>query len=240
MNSTRLCTLLALVAIVGAPISAHAGQGRRAHGHRASAAPASSCNRRCLLQVLTDYTEALTDNDVLKLAVAPTIRVTSNGTVTTLGKGEVWGAGRRLPYRQAYVDPITGAAVFYGAVTNAITSARPGARVDTSGAPTKWWFYVVRLKILGRQITEVEEVSYERPAGGFGMDASALTLPDRIFDTVLPLPERSSRSELFEIADKYFDAVSQKLNYRQVPWHPECQRIELGVFTVNAERSPGS
>jgi hypothetical protein len=25
-----------------------------------------------------------------------------------------------------------------------------------------------------------------------------------------------------------------------VPWHPECQRIELGVFTVNSERSPGS
>ncbi len=240
MNSRRLCTLLALIALAVAPVSVRANQARRARARSSPAAAGAACDRRCLLQVLFEYTEALTDNDVSKLAVAPTIRVTSNGTVTTLGKGEVWGTGRRLPYRQSYVDPITGAAVFYGVVTNAISSTRPGARAEPPGTPVKWWFYVVRLKVQAHKITEVEEVSYERPAGGFGVDASVLTLPDRIFDTVLPLSERASRPELFDIADKYFDAVSQKLNYRQVPWHPECQRIELGVFTVNGERSPGS
>jgi hypothetical protein len=207
---------------------------------QAPTANAGACNRRCLLKFLTEYTEALTDNNVSRLAVAPSVRVTSNGAVTTLGKGEVWGPGRRLPYRQAFVDPTTGAAVFYGAVTNAISSARPGARADAAGSAIHWWFYVVRLKIDGRRITEVEEVSYERPAGGFGVDASALSLPDRIFDTVLPPDERVSREQLFDIANKYFDAVAQKIDYHDVPWHPECQRIELGIFTVNAERMPGS
>ena len=61
------------------------------------AQPASSCDRRCLLQFLTDYTEALTDNDTSRLAVAPALKVTSNGAPSALGKGEVWGPARRLP-----------------------------------------------------------------------------------------------------------------------------------------------
>ena len=191
-----------------------------------------ACDRRCLLQFLTEYTEALTDNNVSRLAVAANIKVTSNGTSAALGKGEVWGRGRRLPYRQAFVDPVTGAAVFYGVVTNSGTRA-------VEAAP-QWWFYVVRLKIENNRISEIEEISYEKPAGGFGADPASLHLPDRIFDTMLPANERSSREQLFEIANKYFDAVSHKLDYRQTPWHPECQRVELGVFTVNAERMAGS
>lgn len=191
-----------------------------------------ACDRRCLLQFLTEYTEALTDNNPARLAVAANLKITSNGTAAALGKGEVWGPGRRLPYRQAFVDPVSGAAVFYGIVTNS------GAR--TAQAAPQWWFYVVRLKVDNNRISEIEEISYEKPAGGFGADPASLHLPDRIFDTLLPAGERSSREQLFEIANKYFDAVSHKLDYRQTPWHPECQRVELGVFTVNAERMSGS
>ena len=199
-----------------------------------------SCDRRCLLHLLTEYTEALTDNSTARLAVAPSVRVTSNGAVVGLGKGEVWGPGRRLPYRQAYVDPETGAAVFYGVVTNAIRSARAGAQSEGEGTPEHWWFYVARLKIDRNRITEVEEISYEPPQGGFGADPKSLTLPDRIFDTWLAPDERVSRKELFDVANKYFDAVSHRIDYHDVPWHPECQRVELGIFTVNSERSPGS
>jgi hypothetical protein len=52
--------------------------------------------------------------------------------------------------------------------------------------------------------------------------------------------ERSTRAQLFAIADKYFDAVTGAINYHDVPWHPECQRIELGTFTVNSRLGPGS
>jgi hypothetical protein len=198
------------------------------------------CDRRCLLSFLTEYTEALTDDNVARLAVSTTVRVTSNGQIAALGKGQVWGPARRLPYRQAFVDPLTGAAVFYGVVTSAARPARGGARPQRESAPEHWWFYVVRLKIELKRITEIEEVSYEPPPGGFGATPASLALPDRIFDTWLPQPERVSRQQLFDIANKYFDAVSHKIDYHDVPWHPECQRIELGVFTVNSERSPGS
>lgn len=225
-RTTALCSL-ALLSVLAAQAVAQSERG-------------TECDRRCLLAFLTEYTEALTDNSIARLAVAPTVRVTSNGSVVELGKGQVWGLGRRLPYRQTFVDPVTGAAFLYGIVTNAIRSARPGAQADVDGAPEHWWYYVVRLKIERRRITEIEEVAYEPPQGGFGADPATLTLPDRIFDVWLPPSERVSRDELFAIANKYFDAVSHRIDYHDVPWHPECQRIELGVFTVNSARSPGS
>ena len=192
-------------------------------------APAPSCDRRCLLHTLTEYTEAVTDNDASRLPLATSVRATFNGVEGPFGKGDIWGAGRRLPYRQAFVDPATGSAVFYGIVSTA-------TRTDKG----RWWFYVARLKVKDRKISEIEEIAYEKPEGGFGADPSTLTLPDRIFDTVLPVDERSSRKALFAIADKYFSAVSHQIDYHDVPWHPECQRIEIGTFTVNATGTPGS
>jgi hypothetical protein len=185
------------------------------------------CDRRCLLDVLTTYTEALVDNDTSRLHASPDVRVTGNGELTKLGKGEVWGSVKRIAYRQALVDPMTGAAVFYGVLTNTPTREQE-----------KWWFYTARLKIERRQIVELEEVSYPGTLGGTA--AASLHLPDRLFDTEIPADERSSREELFATANKYFDAVSGLVNYRDVPWHPECQRIELGTFTVNSAFSPGS
>jgi hypothetical protein len=228
MRFRVICRLVvSIIPLLGA--SAHAQQPR-----------AGDCDRRCLLTFLTEYTEALTDDNVARLAVAPTVRVTSNGALEELGKGQVWGPGRRLPYRQSFVDSLTGAAVFYGVVTNAINSARGSARSGAENEPGHWWYYVVRLKIEQKRITEIEEMSYERPKGGFGADPETLTLPDRIFDTWLPQSERVSRADLFAIANKYFDAVSHRIDYHDVPWHPDCQRVELGVFTVNSERSPGT
>jgi hypothetical protein len=195
----------------------------------------AACDRRCLLRTLTAYTEALTDDDLSRLPLAAGVRTTANGAVGPLGKSAPWGPSRRLPYRQAFVDPVTGSAVFYGVLT---TASRPAS--GAAETPARWWFYVARLKVRDRKITEVEEIAYEKPQGGFGADPSGLTLPDRIYDTVLPQDERSSRAELFRIAGLYFDAVSHKVDYHDVPWHPECQRVELGTFTVNAPGTAGS
>ncbi|HWJ69082.1 MAG TPA: hypothetical protein VNS79_03410 [Sphingobium sp.] len=196
-----------------------------------SAAPkvaaAPGCDRHCLLQFLTDYTEAITDNDLSRLKVAPTLRATTNGVPTALGKGEVWGKVSRIVYRQAFVDPVTGAAVFYGTMTNSPTRDQE-----------TWWFYVVRLKIVDRQVTEVEEISYDGTLGG--TPATTLELPDRIWDTVLPESERVSREQLFKLADMYFSAVGHEVDYHDVPWHPECQRRELFAFTVNSRMQGGS
>ena len=193
----------------------------------AKGAKPPDCNRRCLLESLTTYTEAVTDNDISHIPAAKNIRVTSNGEVASLGKGEVWGHVKRMPYRQAFVDPSTGSAMLFATVTN--TPTREGER---------WWFYLVRLKVASHEVTEVEEIAYEGTLRGFS--ASNLKLADRIFDTVLPEDERLSRQELIATANKYFDVVSGAINYHDVPWHPECHRVELGVFTVSSEVNSGS
>jgi hypothetical protein len=185
------------------------------------------CNRRCLLEVLQTYTEGLLDNDTSRIKVASTLRATSNGTDVALGKGEVWGLAKRMPYRQAFVDPLTGAVMFMGTVTNAPTNQ--GER---------WWFYMVRLKVVARQVTEVEEISYDGMLRG--TSASKLNQADRIYDSVLPQSEQVSRAELIAIANKYFDVVSGSLDYHDVPWHPECSRLEDAVLTVNQPESSGS
>jgi hypothetical protein len=195
--------------------------------HAAQKAGQPDCNRRCLLEFLQTYTEGLLDNDTSRIKVAPNLRVTSNGVDVQLGKGEVWGLAKRMPYRQAFVDPVTGAAMFMGTVTNAPTNQ--GER---------WWFYMVRLKVVAKRITEIEEISYD------GMlretPASKLTQADRIYDAVLPKDEQISRAELIATADKYFDVVSGTLDYHDAPWHPECSRLEDAVLTVNQPESAGS
>ena len=193
-----------------------------------AAAPAADCDRRCLLQQLTTYTEALTDNEPGQIRTAPGVRVTANGIAQSKpGQSEVWGAIRRISYRQALVDPETGTAVFLGVLTNAPTRNAE-----------RWWFYALRLKVQGRLVTEIEEISFDGTLGG--TPASTLRLPERVFDVVLPAAERSTREQLFAIANSYFDAVSHEKPYAEVPWHPECQRIELGVFTVNSALQGGS
>lgn len=236
----RQAAVLAAV-LASAAVGAQAQEQAKIQAKAPAKAP-TACDRRCLLRTLTDYTEALTDNSTARLKLSPRLKATFNGVEDQLGKGEVWAANRRLPYRQVFVDPVTGSAVFYGIVTDAVP--RPGTAAQAAAqAPAKtprWWFYVARLKVAGGQITEVEEIAYEKPAGGFGADPATLTLPDRIFDTLLPAAERSSRQQLFHIADLYFSAVSHQVDYHDVPWHPECQRVEIGTFTVNAPTTSGS
>jgi len=198
-------------------------------GQTQAAAPvAADCDRHCLLQVLTDYTEALAFNEPTSLPLAPVVRVTANGVLQSgAGKAEVWGNIRRIAFRQAFVDPQTGSAIFMGVLTNAPTRNAQ-----------RWWFYNVRLKVVQRRITEIEEISFDGTLGN--TPASSLRLPDRIWDTVLPQAERSTREQLFALADDYFSAVGREKPYREVPWHPECQRLELGTFTVNSELNAGS
>jgi hypothetical protein len=185
------------------------------------------CNRRCLLEFLQTYTEGLLDNDTSRITTASNLRVTSNGADVPLGKGEVWGLAKRMPYRQAFVDPVTGAVMFMGTVTNAPTNQ--GER---------WWFYMVRLKVVAKQVTEVEEISYDGMLRG--NSPSKLSQADRIYDAVLPASEQVSRTELIATANKYFDVVSGTLNYHDAPWHPECSRLEDAVLTVNQPESGGS
>ena len=89
-----------LAAAAAAAIAVPLGSANAATGPSA----AEACGRTCLLQVLTEFTEAITDNNISRLKLTANARSTTNGVVTPLGKGEVWGKVRRIAFRQAFVD----------------------------------------------------------------------------------------------------------------------------------------
>lgn len=209
------------------PLAAAAAAFLAVLGPTGAFAQADQCNRRCLLEFLTVYTDGLIMNDTSRIETARNVKVTANGETSRLGKGEVWGNVIRMPYRQAFVDPATGSAMMMTTLTN--TPTRDAER---------WWFYMVRLQVEAMKITEIEEIAFDGTLRG--NPASSLVFSDRIFDTVLPEEERVSREELIKVANQYFDVVSGTLDWRKVPWHPECQRYELATMTVNSAMLPES
>jgi hypothetical protein len=196
-----------------------------------------TCDKRCLQENLNLILEAIGDNSPAGLPLAPKAKITSDGVVGKIESSPVWGPARRIPYRLVFTDPVTGSAVFYGVVTNSYE--RPagmpaGRRPIPEGAGDSWWYYVLRIKVIGKLITEVEQLDLE-PRSGLGSDAiRTLHQPDRIWDEVLPESERSTREQLFSVADKYWDSVSKRIDTKEVPWGPGCQRLESGSVTSDS------
>jgi hypothetical protein len=190
--------------------------------------------RRSLLRILTVYTDALCLKDVSAVPVASHVRVTNNGHVTTLGGGTVWQTPGmiRIPFRRALVDST--AVMFRGTVTNESSSLEELA----NPAPGQWFWYALRLKVIDELITEIEEIVSK--VGFPGCPASSLTIPDRIWDIVVPDEQRSTADELKQIADDYFSTISGTIPWNEAPVHPECNRYELGFPTTNAAFLPGS
>lgn len=203
-----------------------------------------SCNKRCLNENLNVVLEAIGNNAPASVPLAPKAKVTSNGVQGKIESSPVWGPARRIPYRLIFTDPVTGSAVFYGVVTNSYE--RPagmpvGRRPAPEGAGNSWWYYVLRIKVVDKKITEVEQLDFTPKAGALGSEAiQNLHQPDRIWDQVIPESERVSREELFAVADKYWDSVSKRIKTNEVPWGPGCQRLESGSVTSDSPNFPWS
>jgi hypothetical protein len=201
------------------------------------------CDKRCLMLMLNQVLDAIGDNSTAGLPIAQNAKITSDGTVGKIESSPVWGPARRIPYRLVFTDPTTATAVFYGVVTNNFDpppGAPPGNRPPPAGAGNSWWYYVLRIKVANNKIVELEQLDLE-PKAGFGSDAIRnVHMGDRIWDTVIPESERSSREELFAVADKYWDSVSKRIDTKQVPWGPACQRLESGTVTSDSARFPWS
>jgi len=201
------------------------------------------CDKRCLMLTLNKVLEAIGDNSTAGLPIAENAKITSDGVVGKIESSPVWGPARRIPYRLVFTDPKTATAVFYGVVTNNYdlpAGAAPSNRPPPEGAGNLWFYYVLRIKVANKKITELEQLDLE-PKSGFGAENMRnLHQADRIWDTVIPESERSSREELFAAADAYWDAVSKRIDTKQVPWGPSCQRLESGTVTSDSPRFPWS
>lgn len=194
----------------------------------------STCDRKCLLQILTIYTDGLQAKNASAIPVDPSVRITNNGEVTTLGNGRVWNTPGtlRLPYRHAVVDDVSGAATIQATVTNYTENSLIGVPTNATVNDTVWWFYSLRLKVVNSLITEIEELVGDTVFPG-APPASSLLWPDRIWDTLIPLDERATREELQSVANDYFSTVTGTIQWQNAPFHPECNRLEDADLTTN-------
>ncbi len=98
------------------------------------AAHQPACDRACLIELTGSYLDAMLAHNPSALKVAPGINVTENSE-------RLWKTAKSIPSRQAFADPTTGEAAFFGTVI-----AEDGTRAHVA----------LRLKVNHQQIEEIE------------------------------------------------------------------------------------
>ncbi len=188
-------------------------------------------DKKFLYETTLEYLEAITSNDVSRLPLAAECRMTVNGKNTSPGNSPVWGSPRRIPYRQSFVDPVTGSSVFFGIITNTTTTH--------AGFGEKWWLYTVRLKTESGLITEIEEIINDNTFAHYERKPWEMT-PNQAFSHILPEDERLDRESLITVVESYWNAVERSVDGFSVPFHPDAVRYECGTITTDAKNFPNS
>jgi hypothetical protein len=176
----------------------------------------TDCPRVCLLDILSNYLDALVKHDPSHLPVAQNLRVTENGQEIKLGEG-IWKTAASFSYRQSFADASTGQAGFFGVVEEN----------DSAGEDT----FALRLKISGRKIAEIETMVGRTGAHPI-FSPEALLTPKAVWNDFLAVDERSPRAAMIAAADSYFEGI-QTHKPEIIPFHPDCNRTENGTQTTN-------
>lgn len=101
-----------------------------------------ACDRACLIEFTGSYLDAMLAHNPSALKAAPGIKITEN-------REGLWKTAKFIPSRQAFADPTTGEAAFFGTVIE-----EDGTRANLA----------LRLKINHHQIEEIETQVSPAPA----------------------------------------------------------------------------
>ena len=183
----------------------------------AAAAPHAECDEACLKSAMDNYLAALTAHDSSRLKVAPNVRFTENGVAIPLGEA-LWVTFSGLgSYRHDFFEPAAGAVISY-------------VTMKENGTPG---YLMVRLKLAGQQLTEIETV--------VNRDAPpSLTQPpyEPLWDQVEPKAQRLTRQQLIDGALGYMRAVALEKG-ALAPFGESCIRLENGmVMALGAHDQP--
>ena len=170
------------------------------------------------LQNLVDrYLDALVRRRPEDLPLAPGVAFTENGQHIPLDRG-LWGTVTAEPpvgRAVTVTDPESGQAGFFGAVSE-------------HGTPV---LLSLRLRTEASQITEIETLVIRGHARFELFEPASMSTPRAHFDQLIEPSKRSSRAELIEIANRYFDGIEQN-DGSIIPVREGSIRYENGVQTV--------
>ena len=199
----------------------------------------SKCDRACLEGYVDRYLDAMKEHKVDPGLFAKTVIFTENGVRLPFGNEGLWySMAGRGTYKFYIPDVETQQVAFIG------TLKEGGSR---GGKPTTVAF-ALRLKIVNKLITEVEQLAI-RPeqslfggssgsgagaaAGGFGNtgdNVEKMGAPHEIFTQAIPEAERASREELIKTANHYFSGLQRWDGKGIYPYTDDCVRFENGMM----------
>ena len=210
---------------------------------RDAGAQSGACDRACLEGFVDRYLDALVAHDPKQLPLAPNVRFTENGVRLDVGDAQWKTVVGKGGYRIFVTDPEAGQVAFIGTV-------REEARV-AGGGPTA---IALRLKVVNRQITEIETLMVRssqaaapaRAGGppqptvtGAAVNMERLGTPHASFTSVIPPAERMSRADLIRIANMYFSGMEKNDGKGEYPFTDDCNRIENGSLSTNVPLRDG-
>jgi hypothetical protein len=189
---------------------------------RAAWAQSAPCDRECLRGTLTAILYALLEDDPGQLPLAGTLRVTEDAVEKPLAEvGLLRTVTGLRGYRQDILDERAGMAG-----TNVV--------VEESGAPV---LLVVRLKVVDREITEIETVATRSRAEGLIFNIDGLSTPSKEMNDA-PRPEQlASREDAIEAALHYPQGLNAAQTFAAVnaPFAPDAYRYENGQLMAGPD-----
>lgn len=188
-----------------------------ASGNEPTPAASNVCDRDCLNGFVDQYLDAVVAHDPSRLPLAKNVKFTEDGVPLKLGDA-LWATASGLGnYKLYFAEPEAGTVGAF-------------AVVQENGTPA---ILEVRLKVVKRQITEIETLVARKDTTSF-LNTDNLKEPPPIFLETVLAADRPSRAEMVSIVGKYFDGIEQG-NGDIVPFDKDCVRIENGIQTC-----PGS
>jgi hypothetical protein len=214
-------------------------------GGVAAQAGAGPCDRACLEGLVNKYLDAVIAHDPKLLPLAKNVKFTENGVHLEVGDAHWKTVIGKGSYRLFVTDPEAGQVAFIGTI-------REEAR-GPEGSPTA---IALRLKVVNRQITEIETLlvrstaaqpgrgaapggAAPAPYTGAAVNLERLGSPNKLFLETIPPAERMSREDLIKTANMYFSGMEKNDGKGVYPFTDDCNRIENGSLTTNVPLREG-
>jgi hypothetical protein len=103
-----------------------------------------------------------------------------------------------------------------------------GGGSSTQGGPAA---IALRLKVVNRQITEMENLIVRN--AGQAQSIEAAGAPHPLYTQAVPMAERMSRADLIRVSNMYFSGMQQNDGKGDYPFADDCDRFENGSRTTN-------
>jgi hypothetical protein len=102
--------------------------------------------------------------------------------------------------------------------------------VNEGSAPV---IYMVRLKVVAGEITEIESMSVRRQGAANGFFDPAKMVPEKVFLAPVEPAKRMTRDALNKVTELYLDYLEGKKRAQDLPFDTACKRYENGQVTAS-------